>query len=141
MRRDEEVTYATFDPSHLVASTAIFFGGCTSSREDSHGGLMTHYARLRAASGHAAMFISLLAITAPAFSAEVSGKVYLDGRPFVGRLTLPNGSQVDINGDYKIFVPAGVYSVVLDENGRQFGTTIQSSTVPVVQDINLSSRP
>jgi hypothetical protein len=103
---------------------------------------MKHYERLRAASRHAAMFVSLLAITAPAFGAEVSGMVTLDGRPFVGKLKLSDGTQVDIiDGQYRIFVAAGDYPVTFEhQNGRTFRATIHSSTVPVNRDINLPNQ-
>ena len=94
----------------------------------------------RAATRLAAILIALLGFAAPAFGAEVSGRVVLDNRPFVGTLTLPDGTHVDItNGEYRIFVAAGVYNVVFD-NGRKFSVTIKSSTIPVSQDINLDSQ-
>ena len=96
--------------------------------------------RLRRATKHAAMFASLLAITSPAFGAEVYGTVTVDGRPFVGTLTLPDGSQIQIaNGEYRIFLPAGIYPVVFEQNGQRLDATIQSSSVPVSQDIRLVS--
>ena len=95
---------------------------------------------LRAATRLAAIFISFLTFATPAFGAEVSGTVIIDGRPFAGTLTLPDGTHVDITkGEYRIFVPAGVYTVVLD-NGRKFNATIKSSTIPVTQNINLDSQ-
>lgn len=95
---------------------------------------------LRAASRLAAMFIPLLSFATPAFGAEVSGTVTIDGRPFVGTLTLPDGTHVDITkGEYRVFVPAGVYQVALD-NGRRFNATIKSSTIPVTYNINLDSQ-
>ena len=99
---------------------------------------MKRYPRLRAAYRHAAMFVLLFTISAPAFCAEVSGKVTLDGQPFDGMLTLPNGVQVHIqNGEYRILIPDGAYPVVFDKDGRRFHATIESSTVPVRQDIIL----
>ena len=95
---------------------------------------------LRAATRLGAMFIPLLAFATPAFGAEISGTVTIDGRPFAGTLTLPDGTHVDIrNGEYRIFAPAGVYTVILD-NGRKFKETITSSTIPVTQNINLDSQ-
>lgn len=99
---------------------------------------MKHYKRLRAASRHAAVFISLLAITSPAFGEEVYGKVILEGSPFNGTLTLSDGSKVDIsNGDYKLFVPAGDYPVIFEKDGKKYSATIHSSTVRLNRDINL----
>ena len=78
-------------------------------------------------------------VTGPAYGAEVSGTVRLDNQPFNGKLRLPDGSQVDVNnGQFSIFVPAGEYKVTFETEGRSFSATIQSSTVPVTQDINLS---
>jgi hypothetical protein len=95
---------------------------------------------LRAATRLGALLIPSMAFAGPAFGAEVSGTVTIDGRPFVGTLTLPDATRVDIrNGEYRIFVPAGVYAVVLD-NGRRFTETIKSSTIPVSQNINLDSQ-
>ena len=95
---------------------------------------------LRSATRLAAMFIPFLTVTTPAFGAEVSGTATIDGRPFAGTLRLPDGTHVDItNGEYRVFVPAGVYTVVLD-NGRRFNATIKSSTIPVTQNINLDSQ-
>ena len=83
---------------------------------------------------------SLLAFATPAFGAEVSGRVLIDQQPFNGTLTLPDGTRVNVtNGQYKVFLPAGVHTVVFD-NGRKFEATIKSSTIAVVQDINLDSQ-
>jgi hypothetical protein len=88
----------------------------------------------------AAISISMLATSSPAFGAEVSGRVLLDSRPFVGKLVLQDGTEINIvNGEYKIFVPAGVYRVVFD-NGRKFSATLTSSTIPVNQNIDLDSK-
>jgi hypothetical protein len=87
------------------------------------------------------MFISVLAVAGPALAAEVSGRVTLDNQPFVGLLKLPDGSEVQItNGEFRIFVPAGEYQVKFETGGRSIPATIQSSTLPVSQDINLVSQ-
>jgi len=102
---------------------------------------MKRFQRLRVVSKYAAIFISSLAIGAPAFGEEVSGKVYVDNRPFVGKLKLSDGTQIDINnGEYRIFVPAGDYPVTFESNGRAFPATIHSSTVPVNIDIYLPAQ-
>lgn len=101
---------------------------------------MKRYRRLRAASGHAALLISLLAISAPASGEEVSGKVYLNNQPFVGKLKLPDGSEIEINGEYRIFVAAGDYQVTFEHEGQPFPATIHSTTVPVNKDIYLPAQ-
>jgi hypothetical protein len=100
---------------------------------------MRHNEHLRSACRYGAILISLLAIATPAFAEEVSGRVYLNGSRFVGTLRLPDGSQVEINGEYRLVMPAGEYHVTFVQSGRPFPAIIQSSTVPVRQDIKLDS--
>jgi hypothetical protein len=94
------------------------------------------------ASRHVAMLCCLLAISAPAHAAEVSGTITVDNARFSGTLRLPDGSAapVDGNGKYDVLVPAGPCpTVFVDSRGRKFNLTIQGSTTDVIQDISLNS--
>lgn len=83
--------------------------------------------------------IALLVMLATRIEAgPVSGTITLNGHPFNGTMTLPNGATIPVrDGRYQISLPPGTYTLVFTGEGGSWSKSIESAAAPVTENIHL----
>jgi hypothetical protein len=73
----------------------------------------------------------------PLHAGEVYGRVTLEGRPFAGSVTLPDGTSMPVrNGEYSAFLIPGSHQLTF-RNGREWTVRVQSIPQRRQQDVTL----
>ncbi len=130
MRKDRILVYTT-----LIRKTNNRYQSC-----------MAGYKRVFAGSILVCLvFAVVFSSVVPSEAGTVYGHVSLDGGAFPpqGILTFQDANEnrftirVDQNGNYNAFLPPGVYTVTLTQEGATWSATIRSYPNPVKQDIRM----